>query len=486
MSLEKLANELLFDIFEYLSIVDLFHGFHGLNCRIDNIIIEYIRNSKHIDFRLILKEDLNIFRRRYLSLFINDIKSIYLSDNDTNPHEIDIFISRLYPLYRFVNLQSISFFNIYSIEKINRLLNDLKQISCLTHVYFKQSYIEYDPKSILIMMNNIWSLSCLTHCYLDIYFEDICHLIPPNIISCTIKHLSLLGVQCDLDNLSYLYENTPYVEYLSINICDPYDDHYHLSLIPSLNKLKLKCESSSRIIQSILRKIPNLIDLTVETKIIHMDGHIWKEILLKNLPKLKIFNLKMEFELIDYDDIEQEVDKIIDSYKNQFWINQHKWFIQCFCYTENKSSFIYLHTLPFIFQNFSININEIFLFKTTYIQDKHYFKYNYVQDLKYSSTTSEHICLPDIIFPNVKYLTLTLPHDDHLQFLLPKFKNLIYLQIKIINYSHYDNNFIQLQVLLDQSPNLYYLKFYSWPSEISKNENKNKKVIQLYIFLLEI
>ncbi|CAF4803063.1 unnamed protein product, partial [Rotaria sp. Silwood2] len=95
-----------------------------------------------------------------------------------------------------------------------------------------------------------------------------------------------------------------------------------------------------------------------------MDGHIWKEILLKNLPKLKIFNLKMEFELIDYDDIEQEVDKIIDSYKNQFWINQHKWFIQCFCYTENKSSFIYLHTLPFIFQNFSININEIFLFKT--------------------------------------------------------------------------------------------------------------------------
>ncbi|CAF3579240.1 unnamed protein product, partial [Rotaria sp. Silwood2] len=124
---------------------------------------------------------------------------------------IDTFISRLYPLYRFVNLQSISFFNIYSIEKINRLLNDLKQISCLTHVYFKQSYIEYDPKSILIMMNNIWSLSCLTHCYLDIYFEDICHLIPPNIISCTIKHLSLLGVQCDLDNLSYLYENTPYV-----------------------------------------------------------------------------------------------------------------------------------------------------------------------------------------------------------------------------------------------------------------------------------
>ncbi|CAF1245128.1 unnamed protein product [Rotaria sordida] len=475
MSFEILANELLLDIFEYLSDVDLFHAFHTLNFRIDHLLIEHFQNHKHIDFRLIFKEDLNIIRQRYLSLFINEIKSIYLSNNDTNPHEIDIFISRLYPLYRFENLQSISFFNLYSIEKINRILNDLKHLSYLTHLYFKESYIQYDPKTILIMMNNIWSLPYLTHCHLDIYFEDVCHLIPPNVISCTLKHLSMSGVQCDLDNLSLLYEHTPYIEYISINLWDPYDDHYQLSLIPSLTKMKLKCESSSRIIQAVLRKVPNLINLTIETKIMHMDGHMWKDILNKYLPNLKIFNLKMEFELTDYDDIEQEIDRIIDSYKNQFWIDQHKWFIRCFCYTENESSFIHLHTLPYIFENFSININENFLFKSTSPQDKNYLTYNHVQYLKYSYTTSEDIYLPEIKFPNIQHLTLTLPHDNHLRLLIPQFNNLIFLEIRMITWGNFDNDLIQLQILLDQAPRLYYLKFHSWASGISKIENKNKK-----------
>src|SRR5205085_12283063 len=102
MSLELLANELLFDLFEYLSYVDLFHSFNGLNSRFDNLLIEYFQIHKSFDFRLIFKEDLNIIRRRYLPLFINEITTICLSDNDTNPHEIDIFISRIYQLYRFI------------------------------------------------------------------------------------------------------------------------------------------------------------------------------------------------------------------------------------------------------------------------------------------------------------------------------------------------------------------------------------------------
>ena len=97
MSLELLANELLFELFEYFSSVDLFHSFNGLNGRFDSLLIEYFRSHKSIDFRLIFKEDLNIIRRRYLPLFLNDITRICLSDDDTNPNEIDIFLSRIFP-----------------------------------------------------------------------------------------------------------------------------------------------------------------------------------------------------------------------------------------------------------------------------------------------------------------------------------------------------------------------------------------------------
>ncbi|CAF1992297.1 unnamed protein product [Rotaria magnacalcarata] len=475
MSLERLANELLFDVFEYLSCVDLFHAFNELNCRFNSLLIEYFRHQTYFDFRFIFKEDLSMIRRRYLPLFINEIKSICLSDDDQTPHEIDIFISRLYPLHRFQNLQSISLFNIYSIEKINRILDDLQQIPYLINLNLKQCYIKYDPKNILIMMNNIWSLVNLMDCCLDVYFEDVCHLIPPNIISCSIKHLSLSSFQCDLDNLSLLHEHTPYIESLSVNIWDPYDTHCQLSLVPSLTTLKIKCESSSRIIQALLRKIPNLINLTVQTKKVPMDGHMWKEILNKYLLKLKLFNLKMEFETNGNDNIEQEMDRIIDSYRDHFWIDQHKWFVRCFSYAENDNSLIYLHTLPYVFEYFTMNINENFLFKSTCPTDNHYLTYNYVENLNYCCTTLEGINFSKIQFCNLQHLTLTFPYDDNFRCIVSQFKNLTYLEIIMVNLSQYDNDLQQLQIIFDQAPNLYRLKFHSWLSIPSKFENKNKK-----------
>lgn len=477
MSLETLANELLFDAFEYLSCVDLFHAFNGLNSRFDSLIIEYFRSYKHIDFRLILKEDLNIIRRRYFQLFINEIQSLYLSDDNTTPHQIDLFISRIHPLYRFQNLQSISLFNIYSLDKINRILQDLTKIPTLTDLNFKQCYVQYDPKNIFNMMNSIWSLSNLTNCCLDIYFNDNCHLIAPSVISCSLKHLSISGFQCDLDSFSHLYEYAPYVEYLSLNLWDPYEDHHQLCLLPSITKLKLKCESSSRIIQALLRKMPNLTSLTVETKKILIDGNLWRDIISKYFSKLTTFNLKMEFQLTNNDDVEQEMDRIITSFQNQFWIDQRQWFIRCFCYTENDTSTIHLHTLPYVFDYFSITIGDNFLFKSTFPQDKHCFKYNYVENFEYNRVLSEDINLPYIQFPNVKNLTLTLPCDDHIKFLIPRFNNLVSLNIKMISMNYHDNDLFQIQTLLDQAPTLYYLKFDSWISAASKFESKNKNVI---------
>jgi hypothetical protein len=480
MSLESLANELLFDLFDYFTLVDLFHSFNGLNNRFDKLLLEYFQIHKCFDFRLILKEDLNLIRRRYLPLFINEIKSICLSDDDTNPHEIDLFLSRLYPLYRFNNLKSISFYNIYSIQKMIRILNDLQQIPNLTTLNFHKCHFKYDLQNLVIIMNNIWSLPNLINCYLDISFDSNSYLITPTIISCSIQYLSIRGFRCGIESLQHLYEQTPCLKDLSIDILEDFDDDQPLSLIHSITTFRFQCNVSSTLIQSLLRKMPNLINLTVETKILKMDGHMWQNVINKYLPSLKIFNLKMEFELNDNDDIEQEIDNIIDTYRTQFWINQHKWFICCFGYVENGENIIHLHTLPYRFQNLSIHINdnENFTFKSTCPEDKNYLIYNYVQNLNYSCYTSEDINLPEIHFPNIENLTLTLPHDDHFRFNVPRFDNLISLQIRMISWGHIDNELLnQLQILLDQASRLYYLKFHSWSSPPSKTENKNKKVI---------
>lgn len=479
MSLELLANELLFDLFDYLSCVDLFHSFNGLNIRFDQLLIEYFQIKKSFDFRLILKEDLNLIRRRYLSLFIDNIESIILSDNDETPHEIDIFLSRLYPLNRFINLKSITLNNIYSIQKMIRILDDLKQISTLTNLKFSQCYIQYDPKNLIIIMNSIWSLSNLISCYLDLSFKSNSYLIIPTIISCSIQYLTIRGFQCGIENLQLLSEQTPYLKSLSIDTIEHLDNSQPLSLINSLITFKFQCEISSILIQSLLRIMPNLINLTIEIKHFQMDGNIWQNIIQRYLTNLKIFNLKMKFQINDNNHIETIIDNLINTYQTDFWIKQHKWFIRCFSSIENDENIIYLHTYPYQFQYFNIHINEIeyFIFKSTYPDDINYLEYKSVKNLDYSLNISNEINIFKFKFPTIKYLTLTLPHDNFLQYIIPQFDNLIYLQIQIIGLIHYNNHeLIQLQTLLDHAPRLYYLKFHLSSSTISKNEYKNKKV----------
>ncbi len=106
--------------------------------------------------------------------------------------------------------------------------------------------------------------------------------------------------------------------------------------------------------------------------------------------------------------------------------------------------------------------------------------------LDYSCTTLEEINLPEIKCLNIENLVLTLPYDDHFRFIVPKFDNLIYLQIRMITWGNNENDLFQLQTILDQSPRLYYLKFHSWSIISSKTEYKNKKVIRYKTFFFLI
>jgi hypothetical protein len=323
-------------------------------------------------------------------------------------------------------------------------------------------------------MNGIWSLSNLTDCCLDFFDGFDRNLISPTVISCSIQNLSIKGLKCGFETLSLLYEHTPNLQNLSIEGWESEDDHQSLPIMYLLNTLTFKCENSSRLFLSILRKVPNLTKLTIEMTNIEMNGRQWENILRKDLLNLKIFNLKMKYELIDVDNIEDEIDQIIDSYRTSFWIDEHKWFIRCFSSTENHGDFINIHTLPYRFKETSLSINENYIFKSTC---PNYLVYNYVQNLDYCSNTSEEMNLSPIQFPNLEQLTLTLPYDDYFRCIVPQFNQLISLNINMFNMGVDDNQLLQLQLLLDQAPHLYYLKFETWSSVLSKTGSKNKKVI---------
>lgn len=483
MAFEKLPNELLDDVFEYLSSVDLFRAFNGLNHRFDELLIEYFQVHPSIDFRLISKEDLNLIRQRYLPSMVDQITSLCLSDGDTNPHEIDFFLSRLFPLYRFVNLESMTFHHIYSIDKTIRILNDLQRISHLNTLNFHQCYFEYDMKKFLGLINQIWTLSNLKYCSLDLIDTRGFHFITPTMISCSLEDLSIKGIQCGLESLSLLYEHTPHLKNLSIETAENEDDYLALPLFYSLNQLKLRCEGSSRTLLAILRKVPNVTKLTIETNRVEMTGEQWQNLLGQYLPVLEIFNLKMKYQLMDLDDIEEKIDQILKSYRSSYWIDQHEWFVRCFCTTENHTNSINIHTLPYRFEEstFYITDHENSIFKSTCPDDDDHLIYDYVQTLNCCCNLSEDVQLPAIQFLNLRHLRLSLPHDDYFPLLIPRFDELISLTIDMFAMGFDHQELQQFQTLLDQCPRLEQLKFSSWSSALSKGGFKNKKVIQLFL-----
>ena len=65
-------------------------------------------------------------------------------------------------------------------------------------------------------------------------------------------------------------------------------------------------------------------------KNINMDGHMWQTLINRYLPNLNIFNLNMDMDFDDSNSIQDQVDRLIESFNTKFWIDQHKCLLQFF------------------------------------------------------------------------------------------------------------------------------------------------------------
>ena len=103
----------------------------------------------------------------------------------------------------------------------------------------------------------------------------------------------------------------------------------------------------------LIQCMPNLCYLTLETMNICMNGHEWEKLIANYLPKLKIFRLKMTFNFSNNDNIFEQTDELVDSFRTSFWIEQHQWYVRCDCYYSSYSAIGTLYTLPYTFNECS-------------------------------------------------------------------------------------------------------------------------------------
>jgi hypothetical protein len=122
------------------------------------------------------------------------------------------------------------------------------------------------------------------------------------------------------DELIRLFRSTPNLRYLNARIDKFTNNTKFPFVIQSISSLKLVGNHLTDGTINLLKNMPNLTDLTLQTGKHHMNGHKWKQFIVDYLPKLKIFRFLMFFDVNN----EEEMDEILDSYRTPFWLIDHQ------------------------------------------------------------------------------------------------------------------------------------------------------------------
>ncbi|CAF1428295.1 unnamed protein product [Rotaria sordida] len=457
MYLESLANELLLYLFEFLDGIHLFRAFHNLNSRFNHLLFIHFR-AYRFDFRSISKYEFDIICQYYLPSIIDQIISLTISDDDETPNQSEIFLSYNFTLDKFIHLQSLTLYSIQSFDQLDQLIFQCCQLPYLTHLYMIDGYNDGRKNDIQFLINNIWSLPKLYYFYLNYHSSSKIWLNKISIISLSIEKLFIENITCTLQDLSHLFKYTPSLRYLNTTIHFNFDDEQiPIVTLSSITSLKLTFESSVPVMINLFQMLPNLYSLTLKTMDIYLSGNRWKKILMKYLTKLKIFQLRMYFEFSHKKNIDEQLNKLIDTYRNSFWIEKHQWFIQCDCIPFGTYYHGILYTLPYVFDTFVFY--DILKSKYTCPYENHYWSYkrvNCLQYMIYNTNTINYLNSLPIQFPNIQHLKISIPFDDKFWSYIPSLHRLTTLEVILSeNYTQY-----QLQTLLNLSPCLYSLKFF--------------------------
>ena len=155
---------------------------------------------------------------------------------------------------------------------------------------------------------------------------------------------------------------------------------------------------------------------------------------------------------------EQQIDRLLDTFRSDFWLSKYRCFVQCDWNVESRTAHIY--TLPYSFEGFFFSYPR--LSKRTCLDEYKQWSYNSVHSLAYHPDMSQCFSLSNIQLYNIRDLSIKLPLGDHFWSTIPNFHRVKYLVLSLND--DIENCRIQLQILLSQMSNLSILFIREGPS----------------------
>ncbi|CAF3896513.1 unnamed protein product [Rotaria sp. Silwood1] len=324
---EDLANELIYEIFNYLDSWEIYKTFVQLNIR-----FQYLFNSQIFRLKINLpslpKRNFVLRCEKLVKPNMNKIVSLSLS----NHCAIDLFFD-MFSIHSFIHLETLILDHITSYNLLIQLLNSLLLLPRLFTLSITLSLYYPDENPIL---QCIFRLPIIKYCKLTFYGDLNNKCLPCNHdqkYQCqTLKYLIIDGDLC-LNQLTPILTYTPQLIYLScrFRLGFDYKTDEPISMPSYLTYVILTFNDVSfDEIEEFLSKISHNLQrlrLTIHGNSTFLCANRWKQLIINHMPHLYMFDFMY---LISKNDILDEYissDHLLDSFKSSFWTNR-QWFFQ--------------------------------------------------------------------------------------------------------------------------------------------------------------
>ncbi|CAF3675670.1 unnamed protein product [Rotaria sp. Silwood1] len=328
---EDLANEIFYEIFEYLDVHDIYKGFFNLNRRFKNLLI-YSNFLRQINLSNISKTDFENYYHNILKPYSHRIKLLRLS----NPFIAEIIFSPPRMMLQFNRLEILILDKIGMkfFDKISFFLKQLPKFHSITISF--GDYIQ----SLDSFFSNLFHLWKLKYCKIVYETKRLCypslmHLSKYN--SNTIEYLIIHG-RFAFESLNSLLCCLPKLRYLLINhLGHNYGYIETKDLLPiKLKYLKHVSLEFDRICFDEVEKIfktffyyIEILRLTTNNDQAYLNAKRWENVIGSYMPYLRIFDINHRNYTLDnnltYHDVTEQFNSSFWIKKNWFFTHQHDW-----------------------------------------------------------------------------------------------------------------------------------------------------------------
>lgn len=353
-TLENLSNELMLDIFEYFDFTAVLCSFSNLNERFEQLLLRKTRRCS-LDLRKISKKHFDLLFNEQKERLIDGVRSLYLSENFETAGAIDELLRYFPDVCLWRNLEKLVIDQINSFEKLTRLIRQLKNIPDLREIRISlENENEFPESEYRSSINDIWSMKNLQVLFLNIQHPHANELTKMSVVSSSIRSLSLKSISYSLNDIRHILNMTEKLAHFEVT-CFPNlfsDKFIDKQIFPSVKSFHLDFHGNFWALKYILSIFPNLTRLKIKIESFLFDGDDWQRVFKECCPRLERFEMKHRLELLSLENVEEQIDRLLDSFRSSFWINEKKIFFRCHWPKSSLVQRAFLYTLPYAFETF--------------------------------------------------------------------------------------------------------------------------------------